>query len=152
GGAPALEDDVVDVGVGEATAHRQPGLAGADDDGVGGGHARLLVSGRHGPDRCPGRADGRSSSRSAGVDGDADGHAVGQYVEHGGTVPGLLHDGAQLLGIVTADGEADPDLLVPVADLVGQAEDPEQVDVALDGRLDRREVDAPRGGDVGDAG
>ena len=43
---------------------------------------------------------------------------------------------AQLLGVVAAQREADADLLVAVADLVGQAEDAEQVDVALDGGLD----------------
>ena len=46
----------------------------------------------------------------------------------------------------------DPDLLEPVADLVGQAEDAEQVDVAFDGGGHLVEVDSPRRGDVGDAG
>ena len=58
----------------------------------------------------------------------------------------------ELLGVVAAEHEADADLLVAVADLVRQPEDAEQVDVALDGRLDRVEVHAAGRGDVGDAG
>ena len=73
---------------------------------------------------------------SAGVDVDGDGHAVGDDVVDGRALPRLLDDPAQLLGVVAAHLEADPDALVAVADLVGQAEDAEQVDVTLDGRLD----------------
>ena len=43
GDAAALEHDVVDVGVGEAAAHGETGLAGADHEGVGGGHWGLLA-------------------------------------------------------------------------------------------------------------
>ena len=54
----------------------------------------------------------------------------------------LLDDLAQLRVVgVALDVEGDPDLLVAVADrAVGQAEDAEQVDVALDGRADLGEV------------
>ena len=46
----------------------------------------------------------------------------------------------------------DPDLLVAVADAaVGEAEDAEEVDVALDGGADLGELDAAGGGDVRDA-
>ena len=59
---------------------------------------------------------------------------------------------AELVGVVAPHLEADFDLLVAVADLVGQAEDPEQVDVALDGGLDLGQVHAACRGDVGQAG
>src|SRR5688500_18955839 len=74
-----------------------------------------------------GRADG--AGRSAGVDLDRDGNAVRDHVEHGGPLPGLLDDLTQLLRIVALDGEPDADLLVPIADIGGEAEDAEQVDV-----------------------
>src|SRR4051794_16014426 len=94
----------------------------------------------------------RTDRGSTGVDLDGDGDAVGQHVEDGRPLPGLLDDGGELLGIVAAEAEAHLDLLVTVADLVGEAEDPEQVDVALHRRLDGFQVDAACGGDVGDAG
>src|SRR4029079_15336649 len=53
--------------------------------------------------------------------------------------------------IVAAQLEAHLDLLVAVADLIGQAEDAEQVDVALDSGLELGEVDAARRSDVGQA-
>jgi hypothetical protein len=41
-----------------------------------------------------------------------------------------------------------PDLPVAVADVVGEPQDAEQVDVALDGRGDPPQRDPPGGGDV----
>ena len=46
GDAAALEHDVVDAALGEAAAHGQAGLAGADDEGVGGAHESLQASRR----------------------------------------------------------------------------------------------------------
>src|SRR5262245_19635096 len=83
-----------------------------------------------------------SDSPAACVDVDGHRYAVRDDVEHGGPLAGLLHDRAQLLRIVAAQREADPDLLVAVADLVGQSEDAEQVNVALDGRGDLGQGDA----------
>ena len=73
---------------------------------------------------------------SAGVDVDGHGCTVRDDVEHGGPLAGLLHDRAQLVRVVAAQREADPDLLVAVADLVRQPVDAQQVNVALDGRGD----------------
>src|SRR6185312_5918993 len=88
-------------------------------------------------------------SWSGGRDVDADRHAVGQHVVHGGPGHGLLHQLAQRLGRrVAAYPEADPDLAEAVADLVRQAEDPAQVDVALHPGLDRFQVDLADRGDV----
>ena len=81
-----------------------------------------------------------------------DRHAVGEHVVDGRALARLLDDLAQLLGVVALHVEGDLDLLVAVADLLGQAEDAEQVDVALDGGGDLGEVHAARGGDVGHAG
>jgi hypothetical protein len=81
------------------------------------------------------------------VDGDR--HAVSQHVVDGGPVHGLLYELAELGGRrVAAHAEADPDLAEPVADLVGQAENSPQVDVALDSGLDRGQRDFADGGDV----
>src|ERR1700750_3049341 len=85
---------------------------------------------------------GRCDVPSAGVDVDGHGHAVRDDVEYGGPLAGLLHDRAQLVRVVAAQREADPDLLVAVADLVGEPEDAEKVDVALDGRGDLGQGDA----------
>ena len=77
---------------------------------------------------------------------------MGQHVVDGGPVHGLLHELTELGGRrVAAHAEADPDLAEPVADLVGQAEDPSQVDVALDPRLDRLQRDLADRGDVAQA-
>ena len=66
----------------------------------------------------------------------ADLRAVGQHVVHRRAGDGLVHDLAQLLGRrVAADGEADADRPVAVADLVGDAEDAAQVDVTPNGGL-----------------
>src|SRR5262245_46916885 len=89
---------------------------------------------------------------SAGVDLDGDGHSVGDDVVDGRALAGLLDDLAQLLGVVAAQLEADLDLLVTVADLVGEAQDAEQVDVTFDRGLDLGQVDLAGGGDVGEAG
>src|SRR4051794_24927430 len=106
---------------------------------------------------------GRSSSgrlgrtcrrpRSACDDVDDDGCGVGERVVDRGAAPGLLDETTQrLLVRVALDVEGDPDLLVPVADrAVGQAEDPEQIHVALDGRADLGQFHPPGRCDVGDA-
>src|SRR5580765_4059588 len=73
---------------------------------------------------------------STGVDFDHHGHAVGDDVVDGRAPARLLDDLAQLLGVVTPQLEADLDPLEAVADLVGEPENAEQIDVALDGRLD----------------
>src|SRR5690606_28298336 len=76
--------------------------------------------------------------------------AVGQDVVDGRAAPGLLDQGQQLLlGGVALEVEVDLDLAVAVAHGVRHAEDPEEVDVALDRRRDLVEVDAAGGGDVG---
>src|SRR4051794_38345334 len=98
------------------------------------------------------RMGGPDPALSAGIDLDRHRDAVGHDVEDGRAGLRLLDDLAKLLGVVAPELEADPDLLVAVADVVVEAEDPEQVDVALDGGLDLGEVDLPRRGDVGDAG
>src|SRR5499427_642654 len=86
---------------------------------------------------------------SAGRDVDIDRHAAGQHVIDGRPGHGLLDEPAQLLGRrVAAHPEADPDLLEAVADLVGQAEDPAEVDVSLDPGFDRLQVDLADGSDI----
>ena len=78
---------------------------------------------------------------------------VGQHVEHCGPRLRLLDNLPQLLGRrVSLHAEADADLLVPVANLVRETEDPPQVDVAFDGRLDLGQLHAAGGGDVAHAG
>src|SRR5215213_8384899 len=91
---------------------------------------------------------------SARHDVDDDGGGLGEGVVHGGPAPGLLDEAAQGLVVrVALDPERDADLLVAVANgALGKPQDPEQVDVALDGGLDPRQGDATGGGDVRDAG
>ena len=88
----------------------------------------------------------------SGVDLDRHRHAVGDDVVDSRAGFGLFDDLAQLGGVVALELEADLDLLVPVADSVAEAEDAEQVDVALDSGLDLGEVDLASRRDVGDAG
>src|SRR5215475_946942 len=95
-----------------------------------------------------------STDGTASPDGDVDRyrHAVGEHVVHGRPGAGTLDQIAQhVIRCVALDLEADPDPLVAVPDLVGQAEDAEQVDVTLDGGLHRTQRDTPGRGDVGDA-
>jgi hypothetical protein len=81
------------------------------------------------------------------------GHTVRQHVVDGRAGARLLDDLAQLLGRrVATHREAHSDLLEAVANGVRQAEDPVEVNVTFDGRLDRLEVDPARRGDVADAG
>src|SRR5215212_1602359 len=79
-----------------------------------------------------------------------DGGGLGEGVVHGGPAPGLLDDAAQGLVVrVALDPERHADLLVAVANgALGETQDPEQVDVALDGGLDPSQGDATGGGDV----
>src|SRR5512138_2074055 len=75
--------------------------------------------------------------------------AVGEDVVHGGSRPRLVDDGAQLLvGRVALDAEADSHRLVAVAHLVGDPQDPAQVDVTLERRLDLVQGHAARRSDV----
>jgi len=65
----------------------------------------------------------------------------------------LHHDLLELVGLrVAGDVEGDADRLEPVTHLVREAKDAAQIDVAFDRRLRLAELDAARGGDVGDAG
>src|SRR5690242_16955493 len=83
-------------------------------------------------------------------DVDDDVGSVGQDVVDGRPAPGLLDQLRELLrGRVAVDREAHPDLPVSVPDAVVQPEDAQQVDVALDGRLDPVQGDAAGCGDVG---
>src|SRR5689334_18186347 len=68
---------------------------------------------------------GPSAEGSTGVDRDVDRDAVGQHVEHGRPLAGLLDDGGQLLGVVAAEAEAHLHLLVAVADVLRQTEEAE---------------------------
>ena len=71
------------------------------------------------------------------------------HVEHGRALLGSFDDLAQLLlRRVAADAEADADLLEAVAVLVRQSERSLHVHVALERRLDLRQVHAAGGGDV----
>ena len=83
-----------------------------------------------------GRAAQRTGRRSAGDHVDVHRGAVGQHVIYRRPVAGLLHDPAQrrVVGI-PFDVEGDLDLLIAVADRpIGQPQDAQQIDVALDGR------------------
>ena len=71
-----------------------------------------------------------------------------QHVIHGGTLARLFDDAAQLLWIVTPHDERDLDLLIAIADLVGKAQQGEQINVALNSRADVGEIDATRRGDI----
>src|SRR3954468_16280673 len=91
----------------------------------------------------PRRSAGRSPAGSGGGDVHADVGAVGQDVEDRRAAAGLLDQLGELLGGgVALDGEVHPDLRVAVPDGVVEAEDAEQVDVALDGGLHLGQVDA----------
>ena len=120
--AAAVDDEHAHARIGEQHGRGGTRSAGADHDDV------VSVFSGGGPERA---------HDSAGVDVDADRHAVGEDVVDGRALAGLLDDLAQLLGVVARELEADLDLLVAVADARRrQPEDAEQVDVALDGRLD----------------
>src|SRR5215813_7935132 len=96
-----------------------------------------------------------STDGTASSDGDVDRYrdAVGEHVVYGRPGARTLDQIAQhVIRCVALDLEADPDPLVAVPDLVGQAENAEQVDVTLDGGLHRTKRDTPRRGDVCDAG
>src|SRR6476646_8318452 len=97
---------------------------------------------------------GMADVRSAGDDVDDDGCRLGEGVVHGRPATRLLDDAAQrLLVSVAFDPDGHPALLVAVAyGPVRQAEDPDEVDVALDRGLDLGEGHAAGGGDVADAG
>src|SRR5688572_4453543 len=93
-----------------------------------------------------------SMTRPPSGDFDADVRRVGQRVEYGGTLLGLGHQRLDfLLRRVSVDGEGYLDVVVAVAD-VGVAENPADVVVALDDRLDRAQLDAAILRDRGDAG
>src|SRR5580658_5809872 len=88
-------------------------------------------------------AEVRSMSAPSG-DFDGDVRGVGESVEHGRALLRLGHQRLDLLPrCVRVDGERDLDVVVPVADITVGAEDPADVMRALDGRLDREELDAP---------
>jgi hypothetical protein len=64
---------------------------------------------------------------------DRNGHAIGDHVEHRRAGARLFDDFAQLVyRRVARDLEVRADLLVAVPDVVGQAENAAQVDVALE--------------------
>src|SRR3954447_2000877 len=90
---------------------------------------------------------------SAGDYFDGDGRGLSQHVVDGRPAARLLDDAAQGRVVrISLDVEGHLDLLVAVADAaIGQPEDAEKVDVALDGRVDLGELDAPGGCDVRDA-
>ena len=106
----------------------------------------LLSVGRCGPARAAG------SCAASGVrDVDRTSVPLVEHVVDRRAAAGLLDQrGAALRRGVALDVEVHPDLPVAVADLVGQPEDAEQVDVALDGRGDPVQRDPAGGGDVGE--
>src|SRR5258708_37388604 len=98
---------------------------------------------------------GKSPSRTlrSAVHGHRNRDTVGEDVAHSRTGLRLPDNLGNLLGrCVGLDPEADPDRREAVADLVRQAEDALQVNVALDGTLHRHQGDATRSGDGRDAG
>ena len=128
----ALEDHVVDRAFGEAAAHRQAGVAGADDHG-GDVH-------RHGGPR-----------QVSDVDDDVG--RVGHDVEHRRPLLRLGDERLDLFGRrVGVDVEAHGDAAEAVADVGIGAEDAEDVHVALDRRRDRAQLDPAILGHGGDAG
>src|SRR5262245_5278066 len=90
---------------------------------------------------------------SPGRDVDRDRDAVGEHVVDGRAGPGLLDQAAQdLVRGVAGEPEGNPDLLVAVAHLVGEAQDAEQVDVTLHSGGNGLQRYAAGRRDVGDAG
>src|SRR5664279_1276142 len=95
------------------------------------------------------RPTAAESGRGRGADVDHHVGAVDQHVVHGRPLTGLLDQRGEFLGGgVALDLEADPNLPVAVADGVGQPENAQQVDVALDGRGHPVQGDAAGGRDV----
>src|SRR3954451_11777228 len=109
----------------------------------------LIRGSREGPGGRPAGAGRPPTGGSGSGDVDADVGAVGQDVEDRRPATGLLDQLGELLGGgVALDGEVHPDLRVAVPDAGVQAEDAEQVDVALDAGLHPGQVDAAGRGDV----
>jgi hypothetical protein len=87
--------------------------------------------------------------RSGGADIDLHIGAVDQHVVDSGTAPRLLDERAQLFRRrVTLNVEMHTDLPVAVANNLGEPENPEQIDVTLDGRGDPPQRDASGGGNI----
>ena len=70
GDAAALEDDVVDAGLDQVPAHREPGLTAADNDHIRTSHDLSSSAGL--------------KARTTALNRHVDRYAVGQHVEHRG--------------------------------------------------------------------
>src|SRR5262249_37649290 len=125
GDLAALEDDMVDRALGEAAAHGESGVAGADDD-------RRCRSNGTAPDAA-------DPARS--VDLDRDVRRIGDDVVDRGTLLRLRHQGLDLVTTrVGVDLVGDLDAAEPVAHVAVDTEDALKVHRSLDGRRDRSQL------------
>src|SRR5919204_19449 len=134
--AATLQHDVLVPRGGQQIAHGQPSVTGTYDNRVCKLHDDLAffrTSCRRPCGRL--RRPPGPGLQSAGHHVDGDGRRIGEHVIHGGAPARLFDDPAEGLVIsVALDVERDLDLLVAVTDrTIGQPEDAQQVDVALNG-------------------